>query len=65
MLVPSLTKRHFEFIATIIRATAHDMAMPDSEIERIALHFAHHLRGTNANFNADKFVEACKPLPSR
>jgi len=63
MIVPSMSRRHFKFIAETIRDTARDLAMSDQDIERIARHFARSLRSTNVNFDKDKFIEACKPRP--
>lgn len=51
----TLQHRHFSFIA----ATIADLD-DDGIREHIADHFAHHLTGTNANFDRDRFMIACE-----
>jgi hypothetical protein len=51
----TLQRRHFEFIARIVRG------LPSSLRDEVATHFTRELRPTNPNFNAHRFLEACAP----
>lgn len=53
---PTLNKRHFQFIADIIRGLPEDVPLTRSLLTR---HFANHLRTTNPQFRRHTFLEAC------
>ena len=48
--------RHFATIAAAIRELR---GFTDVQKDKLAAHFARHLRSTNPNFNSDRFIAAC------
>jgi len=54
----TMQRRHFELIATTIR----ELRVSDEVRAHTAHIFATNLRGTNPNFDAERFKDACKPL---
>ena len=72
MIVPSMTKQHFEFIADVLnRARAGVVRTGDSRVlDQFDASFvpgiADDLATTNKNFNRERFIAACgvrKDLP--
>jgi hypothetical protein len=61
--VPAMQHRHFAFIAGVIRDERY-IYPNDREaqelLDGLAQRFANNLRATNPNFDAARFLEACK-----
>jgi len=56
---PDMQHRHFAYIAQIIRELPIEELTGDSDHRvDIAFHFARHLKHTNSNFNAERFMRA-------
>jgi hypothetical protein len=55
-IVPDLQRRHFEYIAAIIKALPGNVKRSD-----VAAAFAKALQPTNVNFKRGRFVIACEP----
>lgn len=54
-----MERRHYLIIAHIIRI----MLIPKDEREKVAKHFAMHLKHSNPNFKQDVFLKACQEDP--
>lgn len=53
-------RRHFEFIAELVREISHAAGLNATYQLKIAEYVAHKLKATNPRFNFDRFVEACQ-----
>jgi hypothetical protein len=54
-----MTKKDFELIAAVLRDARLELSNYPHVIDWIAKDFARELRGTNANFNKERFLRAC------
>lgn len=59
MLVPNMSRQHFQFIADIIAAMPDHAPTLRAQKESTARTFADNLRKSNSRFDREKFLEAC------
>jgi len=52
---PKMQRRHFQFVADAIASAP----VANAARAKMAYEFAHRLRATNPQFDADRFVAAC------
>ena len=66
--IPSMTRAHYEYLAAFapkmfdVLGTCTPPAMRRTVVERTMRAVAHHLKGTNPNFNYDKFMQRVQDL---
>jgi hypothetical protein len=53
-----MQRRHFEFIASVLRDLEHEPAIDQSTLQAIVREFSRQLKRTNAGFDADRFIRA-------
>jgi hypothetical protein len=56
----SLQRRHFEFIAAVIKDLRNEPYCCQRTLDAVAREFMRQLPRTNARFNADRFERACE-----
>ena len=60
MIVPSMTQKHFQMIADVIAGMPTHAPTLRAAQKSVAHAFAEKLGCTNARFNTDRFLDACK-----
>jgi hypothetical protein len=65
--MPAFNKRHYELVAKVLRGTKPQYDFDDDKLnaqmdqwERTCLALLNHFRADNPQFQADKFLAACK-----
>jgi hypothetical protein len=53
--VPTMTRQHFAFIASVIA----NLPLNEGEKLSVTLRFAYELSATNARFDRERFISAC------